>query len=365
MRSKVLIALMSAALAGTASSAAAARPQPQPHCGDVITHSVTLTQDLDCSLLVRGAALTVGADGVTLDLGGHRLFGGFSGTGIAAAGFDDVVVRNGTIDDFGRDVVLTDVNGAQLRALAAESADTALALTRVHDAQLASVRTRFVGERGLELQESSGVRIADSRIVGQTTGASVVDSQDTVIVRTTISGEDGLSLFDSDGSRIADSFLLGDFDAARVTGADNELVRDEFISAQLGFGRSLVLTGDRNVVRDGTFHPGFSPQPEIDLVSGSGNVLRGNALPGPVGTDDPKDGILVEAGALDTRLVENVVSGYTDDGIDVESAATTLRGNVANDNGDLGIEAVPGVQGHGNLASGNGNPLQCTGVVCS
>jgi hypothetical protein len=39
--------------------------------------------------------------------------------------------------------------------------------------------------------------------------------------------------------------------------------------------------------------------------------------------------------------------------------------NIANQNQDLGIEAVPGViDGGGNRAAGNGNPLQCTNVLC-
>ena len=54
-----------------------------------------------------------------------------------------------------------------------------------------------------------------------------------------------------------------------------------------------------------------------------------------------------------------------DDGIDVENASTTLVANRANENGDLGIEAVPGVQAHGNHAFGNGNPLQCLNVKCN
>jgi len=46
-------------------------------------------------------------------------------------------------------------------------------------------------------------------------------------------------------------------------------------------------------------------------------------------------------------------------------ARTRLRGNAATDNGDLGIEAVPGtIDLGGNTASGNGNPLQCLNVVC-
>ena len=56
----------------------------------------------------------------------------------------------------------------------------------------------------------------------------------------------------------------------------------------------------------------------------------------------------------------------SDDGIDTDNPQTTITGNIANNNGDLGIEAVPGTtDGGGNLASGNGNPAQCVGVSCS
>jgi hypothetical protein len=42
-----------------------------------------------------------------------------------------------------------------------------------------------------------------------------------------------------------------------------------------------------------------------------------------------------------------------------------LVANRANENGDFGIEAIPGVQAHGNHAFGNGNPLQCLDVKCN
>jgi hypothetical protein len=79
-----------------------------------------------------------------------------------------------------------------------------------------------------------------------------------------------------------------------------------------------------------------------------------------------RDGIRVEPQAGGTLLKANVTTRNGDDGIDVESPATTITANLANDNTDLGIEAVPGVtDGGGNRASGNGNPAQCVGVACS
>jgi hypothetical protein len=65
-------------------------------------------------------------------------------------------------------------------------------------------------------------------------------------------------------------------------------------------------------------------------------------------------------------LLRNLVAGAGDDGIDVDSPTTTLTGNRARRNGDLGIEAVFGViDGGGNRASRNGNPLQCLNVTCN
>jgi hypothetical protein len=81
---------------------------------------------------------------------------------------------------------------------------------------------------------------------------------------------------------------------------------------------------------------------------------------------DARDGIRVEPAATGTLLRANIATRNGDDGIDVDSPATSVTANVANDNVDLGIEAVTGVtDGGGNRARGNGNPAQCVGVACS
>ena len=68
---------------------------------------------------------------------------------------------------------------------------------------------------------------------------------------------------------------------------------------------------------------------------------------------------------LDTLVVGNSVAGAASDGIQVNSATTTITHNVADHNGNLGINAIAGVtDGGGNHAAGNGNPLQCTNVKC-
>lgn len=79
----------------------------QPVCGNELHSSVTLTANLDCSTYTGGPALTIGADGVTLNLGGFSIIGpgGASGTyGVAVSShglaLNKDTVTNGTIQNF-------------------------------------------------------------------------------------------------------------------------------------------------------------------------------------------------------------------------------------------------------------------------
>jgi parallel beta-helix repeat protein len=101
-------AVIAVLLIGTPAAAQAA--EQAVACGTVVTRDLALTADLiDCP----GDGLIVGASGITVDLGGHTISGS-RGTGTGAAdqigivnrdGFDDVVVRNGTVTQFYGDAV--------------------------------------------------------------------------------------------------------------------------------------------------------------------------------------------------------------------------------------------------------------------
>ncbi len=81
-----------------------------PACGDTLTANTTLTTNLDCSAY-DGNALTLGANGITLNLNGHKI------TGYAGDDYDsgvlveanNTVVTNGTIENFGYGVYLDHV----------------------------------------------------------------------------------------------------------------------------------------------------------------------------------------------------------------------------------------------------------------
>jgi hypothetical protein len=68
-------------------------------CGDTVTSSYTLSGDLNCTN--AGPILTIGADGITLDLGGFTIDGDDTNTTecIFNNGFDNITIQNGTVKD--------------------------------------------------------------------------------------------------------------------------------------------------------------------------------------------------------------------------------------------------------------------------
>jgi parallel beta-helix repeat protein len=77
------------------------------------------------------------------------------------------------------------------------------------------------------------------------------------------------------------------------------------------------------------------------------------------------DGILIMN--MQANWIEaNVANGNGDDGIELNDEAPSLvTRNRANRNRDLGISAIEGViDGGGNTARGNGNPIQCFNIAC-
>jgi Right handed beta helix region len=104
--------------APSGSKAPSPSPSPSPTntvripCGATLTSSTTLTQDMHCN----GNALIIGADDVTLDLGGHTVGGSGSGAGITLSGtgkpLAGAVVENGTVSGFSDGLLIDGPDGA-------------------------------------------------------------------------------------------------------------------------------------------------------------------------------------------------------------------------------------------------------------
>lgn len=103
------IVLTAATFSGVAQAGAA--PGPGLQCGQVVTTSVTLTANVGpCS----DNGIIVGADGITVNLNGHKVFGTPNpgdGAGVLVAGKSHVTVENGTVTAFDAGVDI--VNGQQ------------------------------------------------------------------------------------------------------------------------------------------------------------------------------------------------------------------------------------------------------------
>jgi parallel beta-helix repeat protein len=312
----------------------------------------------------------IGAPGITLDLGGHRL-SGVEGYRILNEGHADVTIRNGEITSDGGSILLSGVSGNVVRDI------TAGGLVK-----------------GILVQDSHHNRFVHNHVHSVAFG--FYRSDHNVITHNLVTQyESSLSLGNSDYNRIVDNVVWGGFLGTSLSlgGDHNEVRRNvflnnslfvvqldganntDFVANTIGSDGSWVSPGgaqiensNRNRFVDNKV---FGVSQGFDLRSGADNVFRLNDVSGvppesPHYIDFVPDGLAIASGVTGTVLRDNDVRGFDDDGIDVDAPGTRLKRNSANENGDLGIEAVPGIVDlGGNTAHGNGNAFQCLNVACN
>ena len=325
-------------------------------CGDVVSEDTKLDRNLsDCP----ADGLVIGADGVRLDLNGHTIDGDGRDVGSPAddgvdnsAGFDDVQVVNGRIQEFEVGVLLgnfPDFGGPatrnQLRRLELLDSDNGVMLIDSHGNRISHSRIDQApgGGVGISLVNGSSDNvIAANNVTGTGFGIEVTGPRNRVLSNLASENCVGIHLFFGDDNEVVGNRLL-----------DNNCV-----------GIQLAGAHDNRVVANRV--RGYGEQ-GVRLFGSTGNLLGGNRvartidIEGSVGTD----GFWLDEGSVDNRLVRNEARLNADDGIDVDATGNVLARNRANRNGDFGIEAIAGViDGGGNRAARNGNPLQCTGVFC-
>ena len=308
------------------------------------------------------------------------------GTGIDnGGGYDRVRIVGGTVNDFEHGVRLVGARrNALLRLTVSAAADNEVF---VPVALIGSDENNIVdsemgaGEPALLLSGSDHNRVAGSRMRG---GISIRQG-------------DGLAIVSgSDGNTFVDDQVSGDGNTVRV--ADS--ARNRF--ARNAFGGDTGVSME-NVKRTVVVYNAFGPARGALRVSGDGNVVEGNVVRdvfgGGIGVAGDHntvqrnvetdvafvalsvssghanlvrnnlvvygEGLRVAAGARQTRVIGNYVVRSVEDGIQVDAPGTVLGRNTANYNLGLGIDAVAGVvDAGGNMAKGNGNPLQCVNVFC-
>jgi large repetitive protein len=348
-------------------------------CGDVITQDTKLDSDLtDCP----GNGIVIGADNIELDLNGHTIDGdGVLGCtdeyacdyGIDnTAGHHGVTIEGGSIRDFATAIFVLGANDNRLSAISSSHNVLGGLLmigstgSRIERNSI-SANGLATDQAGLIVFDSSDLRIERNSVVGNgDIGMFLIGVNDSRVRRNSVSGnpEAGVIL-DGSGNELSRNRAFENGDDIVAAGDDNVVTRNEADDALVGFG-ILLDGGNRNLVKgndvDGATLNGIRVTAFDPDTTGPAedNVIRDNEV-----EHAQLDGILVDETAPGSLVERNVVSEAGDDGIDVESSATTLTRNRAKRNGDLGIEAVPGViDGGGNRAFGNGNPAQCLNVAC-
>jgi large repetitive protein len=351
--------IAAAAIAGPAQAA----PTTPPACGDVVTSDVRLTSDLVCP----DTGLVVGAAGIVIDLNGHSIEGPccfspetFTTVGIDdGGGYDRVRIVDGTISRFGTGIRFEDAHRGTIRHVTATVNGQGILLV---GSDRNTIWRSEVTNSGFSIRVGDGIRLESgsdrNRLIrnlvdgNEEWGVRVVRSDGNLVARNRLNanGAGGSEIFAAEGSVFArnsggNRFVGLDLDQS----ADSWIVGNQFPTDGFNLNGSESTHVFRNVAG------GFSASgPGLEVIA---NVAEF--------TPFADTGILIGAGSEGALVERNVSNGHLEDGIGVLSPGVVIAHNTANDNLDLGIEAVPGViDGGGNRASGNGNPLQCVNVVC-
>lgn len=298
-------------------------------CGDKITRDTTLDSDLvDCP----GDGIVLGAAGVTLDLNGHTIDGdnaGFDDHGIDnSAGEDFTTVRGpGLVQEFTDGIVLANASGNVIRGLeVSRNSDLGI---RVEGR--AATENRLV--HNMVSENRYGIYVTDEYALNIDAGSNSVRSN---------------AIFENEYG-----IVLGGY------GDRNDIEHNVLWGNGIGielsdsFGNALIA--QNRLTRNGT---------GIALFESRSAHLRGNRVSysGTSPLISSGDGIFVED--LANVVEKNISSQNKGDGIDVGPGVTVSK-NSANRNNELGIRAAPqAIDGGGNRAFGNGDPLQCLNVAC-
>ena len=211
------IALGAVALAAGAMLFPAGAGAAQPNCGDTLNNDVKLNADLDCSGY-GGNALTVGKNGVTIDLNGHTLTGpgNYEGINDYSPGYDNVVVKDGTVEKFQYGIDLEYTTGSKiLNVTGKNNTYSDFYFQYSQNGMIKGVRAS-APSYGIYLYENTNVNVLNSKAIGgggSATGVYDYESRSTVKHVTANGNNDGIYIYDPlKGYKVLDSKANGNDD---------------------------------------------------------------------------------------------------------------------------------------------------------
>jgi hypothetical protein len=357
----VVTAAMAAVLPASPASAATLS------CGDTISTSVALTHNLSCA----GSGLVVGADGITIDLRGHKLSGSGAGIGIDGAGSapQGVTVKNGTIRGF--DTAISDLSsGSKLAGMKVVANNVGA------DWIYATITGSTFRDNTVAVWRG-GVTVTGSTFLSNGTGILGTSLGNTNSVASSTFRENGEAIrcYDN-GTIVTDSVFVDNTQSIRSILNCSLFVHDSVfnggeiavqLAQQIGF--TLDVQGNR--------FSGAKIGMSIEgLFGGAGYVIADNVF-----KRNGASGLLLNVEDISpdnsVQITGNTFKNngfwhdpYLDPTGKVLNAGVwantgTFTDNRAVKNGGYGIEGYGVIDGGGNTARGNGNPDQCLGVTCT
>lgn len=274
-------------------------------CGAVITEDTTLTGDVGpCP----SDGFVIAADGITLDLNGHSLFGyrgpgEGNGAGIRLTDRTGVVVRNGRVAAFDAGIVIEGGGGNTVEEL--------------------------------EIRDNVGPSDGPGGELGD--GILVLHSGGNELRSNVVSGNgpfDGVGILgvDSNDNLVSDSIIENTFTPEQIVGGIGIIVNPFFELDNPRRGESISGNDIVNNVIRGNASAGISSLSNVDSEV-RGNTVEGNGLT----AFSPINGIgiqnLLQASPVTRVVVEdNRVHGNGGSGIVVFSQENTIRNNDVADN---------------------------------
>lgn len=301
-RAGLLAGLISILVATGSIGAAEAAPLP---CGTVIATNTVLDADVGpCT----ASGLQVLTSGITLNLNGHKVFGGPApgdGTGIKLFRVTGVTVKNGTVSNFDMGVAIEGGSGNMVSGIMARD-NIGTATTNGGDgiAVLSSQNNRIVGNSAINNGGVSGIGLyteVDGQHPRSTTGVSSGNVVEGNQVLNNIASRFGnVTTTDNDGIRV------------EPNSAGNFFIRNQVNGNGLD-GIVLFVGSNNNVIRANSVNNNGLYR----TTARRGNGIGLQSLPGV-------------NGASGNTIESNTVTGNGDNGIVLRGPRGGARGAVNN-----------------------------------
>jgi parallel beta-helix repeat protein len=342
-------------------------------CGDTVTTDTTLDSDLiDCP----NNGIVIGADGITLDLNGHRIDGdgtefadcpqkAFCDVGVLDDRYDRAKIKGGSTREFLVGVWLAGARHS--RVVGISSSKNVLFGAVVSKSSHSEVRDSSFSHNippdgdGIGLFNSDQIEVTGNSIKHNPGPGIHIDADDNLIMRNRLAENGPSMLIDGDDNEVRHNrvvegggILVGPGDG-NVIVANRVSRADDALSVEDGRGnlvaRNAVIDAGGYGIRLGIGNPS---------IGGGHNVVRRNLV-----KRSADDGFRVFAKDGHSLLRRNVAIRAGGDGFAIRNRTTKLVGNRAVRSAGLGFAAVAGViDGGGNVARHNGDRRQCRHIAC-